>query len=228
VSIDGGAQANIATLPTYSNGDWIFTFSNTELTGKRISVRIVDSATKAVEDSGFNIETYGHANAQIVQDLGAATFKATDTDGEDLATAAALVEVGDDAAYISSVVDDISTSLDQNLDAAVSSRQSATQAATDKQAIIDAIGVDDGEGETASGVAKVLTFTDASSNYIADAEVWVTSDADGDTEVAGPKRTDSNGRVTFSLILGNQYYVWLRKDGVNPILGRSYVPAADD
>jgi hypothetical protein len=107
--------------------------------------------------------------------------------------------------------------------------QTAAQATTDKQAVLDAIeGIDGGSDGDPSGTAKTLTFTDASSNYIADAEVWVTSDADGDTKVAGPKRTDSNGRVTFSLILGNQYYVWLRKDGVNPILGRSYVPAADD
>jgi hypothetical protein len=107
--------------------------------------------------------------------------------------------------------------------------QTAAQATTDKQAVLDAIeGIDGGSDGDPSGTAKTLTFTDASSNYIADAEVWVTSDADGDTKVAGPKRTDSHGRVTFSLILGNQYYVWLRKDGVNPILGRSYVPAADD
>lgn len=68
VSIDGGSQANITTLPTYTNGDWVFTFSNAELTGKRISVRIVDSATKAVEDSGFNIETFGNASAMHLID----------------------------------------------------------------------------------------------------------------------------------------------------------------
>lgn len=81
VSIDGAAQANIATLPSYSNGDWVFAFSNAELTGKKISVRIVDSATKAVEDSGFNIETYGHASAQLVQDLSAASWVASGDTG---------------------------------------------------------------------------------------------------------------------------------------------------
>ena len=69
VSKDGGSQANIATLPTYSNGDWVFVFSNSELTCKRLSVRIVDSATKAIEDDGFNVETHGHASAMIVADL---------------------------------------------------------------------------------------------------------------------------------------------------------------
>lgn len=72
VSIDGGAQANITTLPTYSNGDWIFQLSAAELTGKRVAVRIVDSATKAVDDNGFNIETYGHASALHPFDLGTA------------------------------------------------------------------------------------------------------------------------------------------------------------
>jgi hypothetical protein len=63
VSKDGGAQANIATLPTYANGSWKFVFSNGELTCKKLSVRVVDSATKAVEDFAFEIETFGHASA---------------------------------------------------------------------------------------------------------------------------------------------------------------------
>lgn len=85
VSKDGGSQANIATLPSYSNGDWVFVFSDAELQCKRLSVRIVDSATKAVEDSGFNVETYGNASAMLVQDLSAATYAANVTalDGDE-------------------------------------------------------------------------------------------------------------------------------------------------
>ena len=69
VSIDGGAQANIAALPTYSNGDWAFVLSAAELTGKAIRVRIVDAATKAVQDDGFNIETFGNASAMYPDDI---------------------------------------------------------------------------------------------------------------------------------------------------------------
>jgi hypothetical protein len=63
VTKDGGAQANIGALPAFSNGSWEFTLSNTELSAKLVEVRIVDAATKAVDDDGFNIETFGHASA---------------------------------------------------------------------------------------------------------------------------------------------------------------------
>lgn len=69
VSIDGGAQANIAALPVYTNGAWKFVFSDAELTGKQISVMVVDSAVKAVDDVGLLIETYGHASAMHPLDL---------------------------------------------------------------------------------------------------------------------------------------------------------------
>jgi hypothetical protein len=72
LSIDGGAQANIGTLPTYTNGQWVFVFTALELTGKSIRVAIVDSATKAVEDQYFAIETYGNASALHAFDLGTA------------------------------------------------------------------------------------------------------------------------------------------------------------
>lgn len=60
VSIDGGADANITTLPTVVGVKWKFPLSAAELTGKRIAVSVVDAATKAVEDQMFVVETYGH------------------------------------------------------------------------------------------------------------------------------------------------------------------------
>jgi len=70
ISKDGGAAANIATLPTYiTNVGWKYVFSDAELTAARISVNIVDSATKAVDDQHFSIVTYGNASALIVADL---------------------------------------------------------------------------------------------------------------------------------------------------------------
>lgn len=71
ISIDGGAQANIGTLPAYTNGSWKFVFADAELTGKKMSIRIVDSATKAVEDQAFEVETFGHASAAYPKDFGA-------------------------------------------------------------------------------------------------------------------------------------------------------------
>lgn len=57
---DGGASANIGTLPTYSNGRWEFTLSATELSCRAIDVNIVDAA---VDSDGFTVETYGNASA---------------------------------------------------------------------------------------------------------------------------------------------------------------------
>jgi hypothetical protein len=73
VSIDGGAAADIGTLPAaiaMGNGAiWDFTVATGEATGKKIVITVADSATKAVEDQCFEIETYGHASAEIPIDL---------------------------------------------------------------------------------------------------------------------------------------------------------------
>lgn len=71
LSIDGGTQANIGTLPTYLNGQWIFVLTALELTGKSIRVAIVDSATKAVDDQFFAVETFGNASAMYTFDFSA-------------------------------------------------------------------------------------------------------------------------------------------------------------
>lgn len=80
ISIDGGAAANIGTLPTavaMGNGAyWKFVLSDAELTGKRMIITVADSATKAVEDQSFTIETYGHASAMYKADLSAANLPA--------------------------------------------------------------------------------------------------------------------------------------------------------
>lgn len=73
VSIDGGAAANIGTLPTAiamgNTAHWDFTIASGEVTGKKITITVSDSATKAVEDQCFLIETYGHASAEYAIDL---------------------------------------------------------------------------------------------------------------------------------------------------------------
>lgn len=76
VSKDGGAAANIGTLPVAvamgNTAMWRFVFSDAELQCKTLSVTVADSATKAVEDQMFDVETYGHASALHPFDLGTA------------------------------------------------------------------------------------------------------------------------------------------------------------
>ncbi len=49
---------------------------------------------------------------------------------------------------------------------------------------------------------------------IADVEVWLTADVDGQTMVAGPQRTSTSGQTTWRLDSGT-YYVWCQKAGYN-------------
>lgn len=77
ISKDGGAAANIGTLPTAiamgNSTIWKFVFTDAELQAKFISVTVSDSATKAVDDTGFSIETYGNASGLHPFDLASAT-----------------------------------------------------------------------------------------------------------------------------------------------------------
>lgn len=77
ISKDGGAAANIGTLPTAvamgNSTIWKFVFTDAELQAAFISVTVSDSATKAVDDTGFSIETYGNASALHAFDLDTAT-----------------------------------------------------------------------------------------------------------------------------------------------------------
>lgn len=80
VSLDGGAAANIGTLPAAvamgGGALWKFVFSNAELQCKVLTVVVSDSATKVVEDQFFTVETYGHASAMYQADLSAANLPA--------------------------------------------------------------------------------------------------------------------------------------------------------
>lgn len=68
VAINGASPTNIGTLPSaVTSGQgafWDFTLTTGEMSGAQIIVTVADSATKAVEDQSFIIETYGHASAQ--------------------------------------------------------------------------------------------------------------------------------------------------------------------
>lgn len=80
-----------------------------------------------------------------------------------------------------------------------------------------------------SGADQVtVTITDsATSNPIADADVWVTADAAGTSVVAGTLQTNSQGKATFLLDAGTTYYLWAQKNGINSIAGTAFVAVAD-
>lgn len=73
ISKDGGAAANVTNLPTAiamgNSTVWDFSLTATEMQAAQIVVTVADSATKAVDDTGFIIETYGHASGQHEFDL---------------------------------------------------------------------------------------------------------------------------------------------------------------
>lgn len=113
ISKDGGAAANVTNLPVaiaMGNGAlWDFSLSATELQAAQVVVTVADSATKAVEDQSFIVETYGHASGQHEFDLDTASSAQTgDAFARLGAAGAGLTAVGD-------------TRL-ENLDATVSSR----------------------------------------------------------------------------------------------------------
>lgn len=100
VKIDNGSVANIATLPSFvvsGNTAYLeYTFSDAELTGKRITVTLSDSATKAVEDDAFELHTFGHASALYPTDYSVASSAQTgDSYARIGANGAGLTALGD-------------------------------------------------------------------------------------------------------------------------------------
>jgi hypothetical protein len=79
ISKDGGAAANVTNLPTAiamgNSTIWEFSLTATEMQAAQVNVTVGDSATKAVEDDGFDIETYGNASGQHAFDLNTATVQ---------------------------------------------------------------------------------------------------------------------------------------------------------
>lgn len=73
ISKDGGAAANVTNLPvsiTMGNtAIWDFSLTAAEMQAAQVVVTVSDSATKAVEDQSFIIETYGNASAEHLIDF---------------------------------------------------------------------------------------------------------------------------------------------------------------
>ncbi len=81
ISKDGGAAANVTNLPTAiamgNSTIWDFSITATEMQAAQVMVTVADSATKAVDDTGFILETYGNASAQHEFDLDTASTAQT-------------------------------------------------------------------------------------------------------------------------------------------------------
>jgi hypothetical protein len=73
ISKDGGAAANVTNLPSAitmgNTAMWDFSLTATEMQAAQVMVSVADSATKAVEDQFFIIETHGNASALFQVDL---------------------------------------------------------------------------------------------------------------------------------------------------------------
>lgn len=80
ISKDGGAAANVTNLPVAivmgNTAMWDYSISATEMQAAKIRITVADSATKAVEDVLFEIDTYGNASAQHAIDLTNANINA--------------------------------------------------------------------------------------------------------------------------------------------------------
>lgn len=75
--------------------------------------------------------------------------------------------------------------------------------------------------------STTINVIDSNSNPVADCEVWITSDSDGTTVVAGPLVTDDDGKVVFLLDSGSTYYCWRKKSGVNFTNPSTFVASGD-
>lgn len=81
ISKDGGVAANVTNLPTAitmgNTAMWDFSLTATEMQAALVMVTVADSATKAVEDQMFVVETYGNASAEHAFDLDTASTAQT-------------------------------------------------------------------------------------------------------------------------------------------------------
>lgn len=105
ISKDGGAAANVTNLPTAiamgNSTVWEFSLTATEMQAAQINVTIGDTATKAVEDDGFDLETYGNASAQHAVDLAdAVRFGLTALPNAVAAAAGGLITFGTGAGQL--------------------------------------------------------------------------------------------------------------------------------
>jgi hypothetical protein len=185
-----------------------------------------------------DLNDFDSANDTVVTDAASRTASKADVSG--LATSAALTVVDGNVDAIRVTTDNLTfsgTDLVATLDS-----EAVTVGDIATAALAKFVNVNTGEviaaansvadlatGVTAQGVgANQVTLTyETSGNPIADADVWITSDAAGTLVVAGTLQTNSNGKATFLLDAGSTYYAWMQKDGLQSIQGTQFVAEAD-
>jgi len=67
-------------------------------------------------------------------------------------------------------------------------------------------------------VETIVECLETDDDPVADADVWITTDAAGANIIAGTKQSNAQGKVTFYLDPGT-YYVFAQKDGWDGLLG---------
>jgi hypothetical protein len=82
-------------------------------------------------------------------------------------------------------------------------------------------------GVVGPGADPVTILIGTSGSPVPDADVWITSDEEGENVVAGTSQTNSSGEVVFYLDYGSVYYLWAQKDGKNTIRGQEFTASAD-
>jgi len=155
VSKDGGAAANIGTLPTAvamgNTAMWKISLADAELQGKIIAITVADSATKAVEDQMILVETFGHASALYPPDFGDATA---------LGLARLDVAISSRSSHtpasVRTEMDTNSTKL-ANLDATVSSRLASASYTTPDNAGIAAAAISAASADSKTTAIKAKT-----------------------------------------------------------------------
>lgn len=209
VSIDGGALANLATLPTNTPGGVMvkISLSADEMNGDNITVVCIDAAGAEWYDQLVNIQT----SAARIDDLatptnitaGTITTVTTVTNGVTLADDAITASKFDEStAFPLAAADSGSTYV-----ARTGADGDTLETLSDQ---IDGVG-----GSTGSGaISFPITINDEDNNPIDGVEVWVSTDNPATNVVAGTLSTDALGLVTFMLDAGT-YYVWRQKSGYN-------------
>lgn len=162
ISKDGGAAANVTNLPTAiamgNSALWDFSLTATELQAAQVVITVADTATKAVDDTGFSIETYGNASGQHEFDLDTASVAQTgDNYARIGATGSGLTSLAPSSTALSTAqwTNTRAGYLD-NLSAGAAALQSTLTTVagyidTEVQTLLDRIG-----GFTGSGVNTIL------------------------------------------------------------------------
>lgn len=161
ILVDGTAAANVANLPTAiasGNGAvWEFILTAAELSCKQCEVTIVDSATKAIEDQSFIVETFGNASAMYQADLAAANLPVNVIQVNGTAQTAGDIPARLPAALVSGRMDSSVGAMAANVLTATAINADAITAAKIADAAIDAATFAAGAINAAAIAADAIT-----------------------------------------------------------------------